>query len=135
MMPSQKFGSDWPEDRQHGARVVVAGAPPHRGHDADATRRTATVRTMAASVSWMVAGSRSPTTREGGGAVLEGLAEVAPEHAPEEDRRTGRGAAPEAELAVQLVDRGLRRALGEQHLRRIAGHDAEDDEDQDATSR
>ena len=83
----------------------------------------------------MVAGRRSTTTRERGGAVLEGLAEVAPEHALEEDAVLDVERLLQAELAVQLIDRRLRRALGQQHLGRIAGHDAQDDEDQQRDAR
>ena len=59
--------------------------------------------------------------REGGRPVLEGLAEVAADHARRKMRVLDVERLAQAELAVQLVDRGLGRALGQQHLGRIAG--------------
>ena len=68
---------------------------------------------------------------ERGGAVLEGLAEVAAEHAPEEDRVLDVERLAETELAIQRLDRGLRRPFGQEHLGGVAGQNAQDHEDED----
>src|SRR5262249_1182804 len=67
---------------------------------------------------------------EGRGAVLERLPEVTPEHAPEEDCVLDVERLLQAELTVQLLDGGLRSALGEGHLRGVSGQDAQYQEDE-----
>ena len=91
---------------------------------------TAPVRNMAASASWTVAASRSVTTCSAGARYWKDW--------PKSPRTTLRmkitywhvERLAQAEMPVQLVHRGLGRALREQHLGRVAGQDAEDHEHQ-----
>ena len=83
MIPSQKFGSDWPEHREHGAGVVVAGAraarrpaTPMRHADTAPVRHHGGERELDRSPA-----ARSDDDRQRGRAVLERLAEVAADHA------------------------------------------------------
>ena len=126
-----------PEVRQrlaeHGerhARDVVARAAAHRGEDAEGDadghgdehghERELDGR-----------GQALEHDGEGGGAVLEGLAEVAAHHAPEKEAVLHDERLAQPELTVEGLDGGLGGALGQEHPRGVAGEDAEDHEDED----
>ncbi len=128
-MPSQKFGSDWPSTASDGARDVVARAPEHRRDDAE---RDADAHREEHGRERELDGGGQPLEhhRQGGRPVLERLAEIAADHAPQEEAVLHDQRLAQPELAVQLVDGGLGRALGQEHPGGIARQDAEDHEDQ-----
>src|SRR5438874_744513 len=68
--------------------------------------------------------------RERRRAVLEGLAEVAAHDAAQKDPVLHPQRLAQAEVTVQRLHRGLRGALGQQHLGGITRDDAQDDEDE-----
>ena len=129
-MPSQKLGSDWPSTARSVPDVVVARAAPDRGDDPDRHARDHRQQ-HGAQGELERRGEPLPDDEEGRRAVLEGLAEVALENASQEDPVLDVERLLQPEVAVQLVHGRLRGALGEQHLRGVAGQDPEDQEDQD----
>ena len=67
---------------------------------------------------------------EGGGPVLERLAEIAADHASEEEAVLHDQRLAKPELSVERLDGGLGGALGQEHPGGIAREDPEDHEDQ-----